>query len=50
LQAINFVEKEGAHAVGDERVKIFEDEVAGCFLAGFVKDLSKCKLGRDEAV
>lgn len=29
LDAVHFVEEVGAHGVGDERVEVFEDEVAG---------------------
>jgi hypothetical protein len=50
LQTVDFVEEEGAHAVIDERVEVFEYEVAGRFLASFAENLSKRELGRDETV
>lgn len=50
LHAIDFVEKEGAHAVGHEGIEVFKDEVAWCFLAGFAEDFPERKLGRDKAI
>lgn len=39
FEAVDFVEKVGAHVVGDEGVEVFKDEVAGGELAGFLEDL-----------
>ena len=38
FEAVDFIQEVGAHAVGDDAVEVFEDEVAGGVLARFVED------------
>lgn len=39
LQSVNLVEKVAAHAIANERVQVFKDEVAWRKLTGLAKDL-----------
>ena len=50
LQAIDFIEEEGAYSVRDEGIEVFKDKVAGRFLASLAEDCSEREFGRDEAV